>query len=104
MSQAQAETTGWARGTDECGKMKEAGTSHKLPLNTGATNSSGFTWSSRWRTIQGSSRKVFYQSGHDQHPCEKHLQKTSGSFQIGSGWKSHQGQDRLNQLWHVFPC
>jgi uncharacterized protein (TIGR02145 family) len=42
MSRTEADGTGW-RGTDEGGKLKEAGTAHWASNNSGATNESGFT-------------------------------------------------------------
>ncbi len=42
MSQAEADDIG-LRGTDEGGKLKETGTVHWYPPNTGATNESGFS-------------------------------------------------------------
>jgi uncharacterized protein (TIGR02145 family) len=43
LGMSQAEADGWGlRGTDEGGKLKETGTTHWNPPNTGATNESGF--------------------------------------------------------------
>ncbi len=42
MTQAQADSFGW-HGTDEGGRLKEAGTAHWNPPNMGATNATGLT-------------------------------------------------------------
>jgi uncharacterized protein (TIGR02145 family) len=60
MSQSQADLTGW-RGTDEGGQMKEAGTSHWISPNTGATNSSDFTaLPGGFRNVNGSFNNLVY--------------------------------------------
>jgi uncharacterized protein (TIGR02145 family) len=43
MSQSEADSYSWPRGTDEGGKLKETSTAHWKSPNTGATNESGFS-------------------------------------------------------------
>ncbi len=77
MSQEEADSWGW-RGTDEGGKLKEAGTAHWASPNTGATNESGFT------ALPGGSR--FYNDG---------IYQNMGG--LGYFWSS--SEDDSNYAW-----
>ena len=77
MSQEEADSWGW-RGTDEGGKLKEAGTEHWASPNTGATNESGFT------AFPGGSR--FYNDG---------IYQNMGG--LGYFWSS--SEDDSNYAW-----
>jgi len=74
MSQSEADTNGW-RGTDEGGKLKEAGTTHWKFPNTGATNKTDFSaLPSGFRTLLGDFHSIstytYFWSSTDVDTCD----------------------------------